>query len=164
MSAKTFAKICWFVLLLVAISVVLASLGSDSYSLRADEELNIRISPLKRISVIQLVETEEERPVEYHFVNSKESFEIYSYTVHSEVYDSAQAFGGAQEVNFRATYDEVFGVDDAISGTTVGIRSSYPIGVEIEPEGTDIVALCLVLFWLGCISGGIVFSPVKERF
>lgn len=158
MSAKTVLKITWFFAMLIAIIVFFASLGSDSYSLRADEELNIRISPLKKIKVIQLVETEEEFPVEYRFVNSTESFDIYSHLDKRVVHESTEVFGGAQEVHFWAMYDATFSVDDATSGTTVGVRSSYPIGVEVTPAGGDIVIYSLMVLWFGAISGAFVFS------
>jgi hypothetical protein len=158
MSAKTVLKILWFIAMVIAIIVFFASLGSDSYSLRADEELNIRISPLKKIKVIQLVETEEEIPVEYRFVNSTESFDIYSHLSKSVVHESEEVFGGAQEAHFWAIYDATFSVDDATSGTTVGVRSSYPIGVEVTPAGGDIVIYSLMVLWVGAISGAFVFS------
>ncbi|MFA7628562.1 MAG: hypothetical protein WCY37_04135 [Candidatus Dojkabacteria bacterium] len=158
MSAKTVLKIVWFVAITIAIIVFFASLGSDSYSLRADEELNIRISPLKKIKVIQLVETEEEFPVEYRFVNSTESFDIYSHLDKSVVHESKEVFGGSQEAHFWAIYDATFSVDDATSGTTVGVRSSYPIGVEITPAAGDIWIYSLMVLWLGFVFGCAVFS------
>jgi hypothetical protein len=157
-SAKTVLKSVWFIAMLIAIIVFFASLGSDSYSLRADEELNIRISPLKKIKVIQLVETEEEIPVEYRFVNSTESFDIYSHLGKSVVHESKQVFGGSQEAHFWAIYDATFSVDDVTSGTTVGVRSSYPIGVEVTPAGGDIVMYSLGVLWFGAILGCAVFS------
>jgi hypothetical protein len=157
-SAKTVLKIAWFIAMLIAIIVFFASLGSDSYSLRADEELNIRISPLKKIKVIQLVETEEEYPVEYRFVNSTESFGVYSHGDKRVIYESEEAFGGAQESHFWAVYDATFSVDDARSGTTVGIRSSYPIGVEIRPFGGNIALYSLVVLWFGALGAWLVFS------
>lgn len=158
MSAKTVLKVVWFIAITIAIIVFFASLGSDSYSLRADEELNIPISVLKKIKVIQLVETEEEFPVEYRFVNSTESFVIYSHLAKSVVHESKEVFGGAQEAHFWAIYDATFSVDDATSGTTVGVRSSYPIGVEVTPAGADIMIYSLMVLWFGALSGVLVFS------
>jgi hypothetical protein len=158
-SAKTVLKITWFLAISIAIIVFFASLGSDSYSLRADEELNIRISPLKKIKVVELVESEEEEfPVEYRFVNSTESFDIYSHLDRRIVCESTEVFGGAQEVHFWSMYDATFSVDDATSGTTVGVRSSYPIGVEVTPAGGDIVIYTLMVLWFGAITGAFVFS------
>lgn len=158
MSAKTFVKVCWFVVLGLAILVLFVNLGSNSYFLQSDEQLNIRVSPFKRIRTIQMVEIDDESPVEYRFVNSREGFKIYSYTDHGTAYRSEKAFGGVQEVNFRAPYGYVFGVDNSITKTGLGIRSSYPMGVQVVPDGLDLMIYFLGILWLGLLSGRIVFS------
>jgi len=156
-SAKTILKICWVVVFLWLVVGAIPVLRVERYSLPGNTPLNTRVSPLKMIKIIQLVQEEEEEfPVRYRFVK-KSPFGVYSYLEDREVYKSEESFGGLQEISFSAKYEGIYtSYASGPRGTFVGIMSSSPIGVEIRPDSSS-VKLYIFLFFAISLIGILIF-------
>ena len=162
MLAKTVLKIFWVVGLILLVFHAISIFKVENYSVPAETPLNIRITPLKRIKVIQLVESEEEFPVEFRFVNSTRSFGVYSSPQYKKIHESEETFGGLYEVSFMSKYDGSYEIGGGGVSTSLGVRSASPFGVEISPSTMDAVGYLFLWVVLFTLSGSIIFIETEE--